>query len=80
MTLSAITAGSDMDMESNAYRYNLAELVKEGKVSVDLIDDAVKRILRKKFELGLFEDPYRYSDEKRAEKTLNNPENKRPLK
>jgi beta-glucosidase len=38
---SAITAGSDMDMESNAYRYNLAELVKEGKVSVDLIDDAV---------------------------------------
>ena len=75
--LSAITAGSDMDMESNAYRYNLAELVKEGKVSIDLIDDAVKRILRKKFELGLFEDPYRYSDEKRAEKTLNNPENRK---
>ncbi|MEP7094769.1 MAG: glycoside hydrolase family 3 C-terminal domain-containing protein, partial [Flavobacterium sp.] len=75
--LSAITAGSDMDMESNAYRYNLAELVKEGKVSVDLIDDAVKRILRKKFELGLFEDPYRYSDEKRAEKALNNPENRK---
>ncbi|QSB26830.1 beta-glucosidase BglX [Flavobacterium sp. CLA17] len=75
--LSAITAGSDMDMESNAYRYNLAELVKEGKVSVDLIDDAVKRILRKKFELGLFEDPYRYSDEKRAEKVLNNPENRK---
>lgn len=75
--LSAITAGSDMDMESNAYRYNLAELVKEGKVSIDLIDDAVKRILRKKFELGLFEDPYRYSDEKRAEKALNNPENRK---
>ncbi|MEO8533643.1 MAG: glycoside hydrolase family 3 N-terminal domain-containing protein [Flavobacterium sp.] len=75
--LSAITAGSDMDMESNAYRYNLAELVKEGKVSVDLIDDAVKRILRKKFELGLFEDPYRFSDEKRAEKVLNNPENRK---
>ncbi|MRX37872.1 glycosyl hydrolase [Flavobacterium sp. LC2016-23] len=75
--LSAITAGSDMDMESNAYRYNLAELVKEGKVSVDLIDDAVKRILRKKFELGLFEDPYRYSDQKRAEKVLNNPENRK---
>jgi beta-glucosidase len=75
--LSAITAGSDMDMESNAYRYHLAELVKEGKVAVDLIDDAVKRILRKKFELGLFEDPYRYSDEKRAEKVLNNPENRK---
>lgn len=75
--LSAITAGSDMDMESNAYRYNLSGLVQEGKVSVDLIDDAVKRILRKKFELGLFEDPYRYSDEKRALKALNNPENRK---
>jgi beta-glucosidase len=75
--LSAITAGSDMDMESNAYRYHLAELVKEGKVSVDLIDDAVKRILRKKFELGLFEDPYKYSDQKRADKALNNPEHRK---
>ena len=75
--LSAITAGSDMDMESNAYRYNLAELVKEGKVSIDLIDDAVKRILRKKFELGLFDDPYRYSHGKREEKELNNPGNRK---
>ncbi|WP_374174844.1 glycoside hydrolase family 3 N-terminal domain-containing protein [Flavobacterium tructae] len=75
--LAAITAGSDMDMESNAYRYHLAELVKEGKVPVDLIDDAVKRILRKKFELGLFDDPYRYSDQKRADKALNNPENRK---
>ena len=75
--LSAITAGSDMDMESNAYRYHLAELVKEGKVPVELIDDAVKRILRKKFELGLFEDPYKYSDQKRADKALNNPEHRK---
>lgn len=75
--LSAITAGSDMDMESNAYRYHLAELVKEGKVSVDLIDDAVKRILRKKYELGLFDDPYKYSDQKRADKALNNPEHRK---
>ncbi|KUJ60282.1 beta-glucosidase [Flavobacteriaceae bacterium CRH] len=75
--LAAITAGSDMDMESNAYRYNLAELVKEGKVSIDLIDDAVKRILRKKYELGLFDDPYKYSDQKRADKALNDPENRK---
>lgn len=74
---SAITAGSDMDMESNAYRYNLAQLVKEGRVSIDLVDDAVKRILRKKFELGLFDDPYRYSDDKRAEKVLANPANRK---
>ncbi len=74
---SAITAGSDMDMESNAYRYNLAQLVKEGRVSIDLVDDAVRRILRKKFELGLFDDPYKYSDEKREEKALNNPEHRK---
>ena len=71
--LLAITAGSDMDMESNAYRYNLAHLVQEGKVDVSLIDDAVKRILRKKFELGLFDDPYKYSNSKREEKELNDP-------
>ncbi len=74
---SAITAGSDMDMESNAYRYNLAQLVKEGRVSVDLVDDAVRRILRKKFELGLFDDPYKYSDAKREEKALNNLEHRK---
>ncbi|MFB9078621.1 glycoside hydrolase family 3 N-terminal domain-containing protein [Flavobacterium procerum] len=73
----AITAGSDMDMESNAYRYNLAQLIKEGRVSIALVDDAVRRILRKKFELGLFENPYRYSDDKREEKVLGNPENRK---
>ncbi|WJS96273.1 glycoside hydrolase family 3 C-terminal domain-containing protein [Flavobacterium johnsoniae] len=74
---SAITAGSDMDMESNAYRGNLAQLVKEGRVSIDLVDDAVRRILRKKFELGLFDDPYKYSDPKREEKALVNPEHRK---
>ncbi len=72
--LSAITAGSDMDMESNAYHNNLAQLVKENKVPIALIDDAVSRILYKKFELGLFEDPYKYSNAKREQKILNNPE------
>lgn len=75
--LAAITAGSDMDMESNAYRYNLAQLVKEKKVPIALIDDAVKRILRKKFELRLFEDPYRYSNSEREHKELNNPEHRK---
>jgi beta-glucosidase len=72
--LSAITAGSDMDMESNAYRYNLEQLVKENKVSIALVDDAVKRILRKKFELGLFDDPYKFCSTEREKKELNNPE------
>ena len=56
----AVKAGSDMDMESSAYVKELAQLVKEGKVDEALVDDAARRILRVKFELGLFEDPYRY--------------------
>ncbi|HEY3384200.1 MAG TPA: beta-glucosidase BglX [Vicinamibacterales bacterium] len=58
----AITAGSDMDMESRAYIGHLSDLVKTGKVDVKLVDDAVRRVLRVKFALGLFDDPYRYSD------------------
>ncbi len=56
----AILAGNDMDMESNAYRNNLAQLVKENKVPIAVVDEAVKRVLRKKFELGLFDDPFKY--------------------
>ncbi|MFK7747644.1 MAG: beta-glucosidase BglX [Kordia sp.] len=56
----AIKAGSDMDMESYAYVDELANLVKDGIVDEALIDDAVKRILTVKFELGLFDNPYKY--------------------
>lgn len=70
----AITAGCDMDMESNAYRNNLAQLVKENKVPISLIDDAVSRILYKKYELGLFEDPFRFCNAERENKELNNPD------
>ncbi|MCX2574435.1 glycoside hydrolase family 3 N-terminal domain-containing protein [Pedobacter sandarakinus] len=73
----AILAGSDMDMESRSYLPNLAKLVAEKKVPVALIDDAVRRILRKKFELGLFDDPYRFSNAARQEKELNSPENRK---
>jgi len=72
----AIKAGSDMDMESRSYLPSLAKLVAEKKVPLALIDDAVRRILRKKFELGLFDDPYRFSNEARQEKELNSPENR----
>ena len=71
--LSAVTAGSDMDMESRCYRNNLAQGVKDKKVPVRLIDDAVRRILRKKFELGLFDDPFRFCDAQREQAALNNP-------
>ena len=69
----AITAGCDMDMESNCYRLNLAQLVNENRVSIDLINDAVSRILKKKFELGLFDDPYKFCDSQREQKALNDP-------
>ncbi|QSW88878.1 beta-glucosidase BglX [Flavobacterium endoglycinae] len=64
----AAIAGSDMDMESNVYITELVQLVKKGQVKESIIDDAVRRILRVKFELGLFENPYKYCDEAR-EKT-----------
>ena len=61
----ALNAGSDMDMESYFYLDHLKNLVDEDKVDLELIDDAVKRILKVKFELGLFDDPYKYCDLKR---------------
>jgi len=73
----ALTAGCDMDMESRSYTTSLSTLVRQGKVPVSLIDDAVKRILRKKFELGLFDDPYRFSNADREKATLNKEEHVR---
>ncbi len=61
----AVKAGSDMDMESYLYVNELAKLIKEGKVNEELIEDAARRILKVKFELGLFDDPYKYLDEAR---------------
>jgi beta-glucosidase len=52
-----------MDMESVLYVEHLATLVNEGKVKQAVINDAVKRILKVKFELGLFANPYKYCDE-----------------
>ncbi len=68
--LKAILAGSDMDMEAQVTIKNLAQLVKEGKVSMQAVDDAVSRVLKMKFKLGLFDDPYRFSDEAREKATL----------
>lgn len=67
---SAVEAGTDMDMESGIYFPYLIDLVKQGKVKESYIDDAVRRILRVKFELGLFDNPYRFLDEKREKETI----------
>ena len=69
----AVLAGSDMDMEGYVYVEELAQLVKEGVVDESLLDDAVRRILRVKFELGLFDDPYKYCDEAREKDAIGNP-------
>ncbi|MDQ7821390.1 MAG: beta-glucosidase BglX [Candidatus Eremiobacteraeota bacterium] len=61
----AVNAGVDMDMQSSAYRAFLEGLVKENRVSMETIDRAVARILTAKFRKGLFDDPYRFSSEKR---------------
>lgn len=72
----AIRAGSDMDMESGAYVAHLAELVEAGEVDEALVDEAVRRVLRVKFQLGLFEDPYRYSDPEREARLVGHEEHR----
>jgi beta-glucosidase len=54
----AFNAGVDMDMENHVYLHHLARLVKDGKVKETAIDEAVRRVLKIKFGLGLFENPY----------------------
>ncbi|HXZ78707.1 MAG TPA: glycoside hydrolase family 3 N-terminal domain-containing protein [Terriglobales bacterium] len=67
----SMNAGVDMDMESNLYFSNLANLIKAGQVSEERLDDAVRNILRVKFALGLFEHPY--ADESRPASTSLDP-------
>ena len=64
----AVMAGVDMDMESNLYRTELPALVRSGAVPQAVLDDAVRRILRVKFALGLFDHPYT-AGERRRRKT-----------
>jgi len=54
----AIVAGVDIDLESNLYSRNLSDLVRSGEVPEATIDEAVRRVLRLKFALGLFDHPY----------------------
>lgn len=63
----ALNAGTDMDMQGDCYIFHLKELVEEGKVKETDIDDAVKRILKVKYRLGLFNDPYKYCKQDEAQ-------------
>ena len=69
--IQALLAGVDVDLGGNCY-VKLADAVRQGKVSEDALNQAVRRVLRLKFEMGLFEHPY--VDEKTAGKLVNNTE------
>ena len=62
----ALMAGVDMDMVGEGLLTTIPKSVKEGKATLQQIDNACRRILEAKYKLGLFEDPYRYCDENRA--------------
>lgn len=73
-TALAFNAGLEMDMVDDLYRKHLPELIKEGRVSMEQVDESVRRVLRVKFRLGLFEKPY--TDEKPASERILLPEYK----
>ena len=72
----ALNAGTDMDMVADGYIGTLEKSLREGKVTVQEIDKACRRILEAKYKLGLFDDPYRYLDSKRAKKEIYTPEHR----
>ena len=72
----ALDAGVDIEMSSDLYRTDLPTAVRTGRVSPAMIDSAVLRVLRAKEALGLFEDPYRYSDTTRERRVTLTPEHR----
>lgn len=66
----AINAGLDMDMTDGVYNTYLEQSVREGTVSEEVIDESVRRILRAKYRLGLFEDPYRFFSNEREQREV----------
>lgn len=66
----SLSAGVDMDMVGGIFLKYTKQSLDEGKVTIEEINDACRRILEAKYDLGLFEDPYRYNDEKREKATI----------
>jgi beta-glucosidase len=73
-TVLGINSGVDMDMQSNGYHDYLAKLVSSGRVSEKILDESVRRVLRAKFKLGLFDNPYKYCDVEREKKNTQSKE------
>lgn len=72
----ALNAGVDMDMVGEGLLTTLKKSLDEGKVTIEAIDTAVKRILTAKYQLGLFDDPYKYCDLSRPKKDIFTDENR----
>ena len=72
----ALNAGVDMDMQGGVYQQHLKQSLGEGKITQAQINESVRRILRLKVELGLFEDPYKFCNTEREKKTLLAPEHR----
>ena len=66
----SLNAGVDMDMQGSIYQRFLAQSLKEGKVTLKLIDESVLRVLQVKYDLGLFDDPYKFCDAEREKNTM----------
>lgn len=66
----ALRAGVDMDMQGAVFYRYLSQSVENGEIPEAAIDEAVRRILRLKYALGLFDDPYRYSDTLRQQRVV----------
>jgi Beta-glucosidase-related glycosidases len=73
----ALNAGLDMDMVGEGFLTTLQKSLKEGKVTQKQIDDACRRILEAKYKLGLFDDPFRYINDTRAQQNIMNEEHRR---
>lgn len=71
----ALKAGVDMAMQDGYFQLTLADLVEQGRVTEEEINIATARVLRVKFQLGLFDDPYRYSDVEREKAEVMKPQN-----
>src|SRR4030095_11622898 len=70
----ALTAGVDVDMVSGIYVRRLPAAVRAGRLAQSVVDESVRRVLRAKYRLGLFEDPYRYSEPVRETRLIMTPE------
>ena len=72
----SFNAGINIEMASQTYRQHLPTLLRNGQVSMADVDEAVRRVLKAKQRLGLFEDPYRYSDPIREANSANIPQHR----